>query len=587
MAALTRLQTLSLGSQTLSLAQFTTGKAGNLILEDFVQRELPPDLTADAARQSQVGFILEELARHGDVKVPVRYAVSGQSVFARFVKLPPMGEQKVEEIVEFEAQQNVPFPIQEVIWDYELFTDQASGETEVGLVAIKADVLNQINEQVEDARFKVKGVDVAPMALLNAFRYNYPDTKEPSVLIDIGARTTNLVFSEEGRVFTRSLPVGGAAVTTAISKEFNESFDEAEKRKLDGGYVALGGAYAENPDPNLAAVGRCARTAMTRLHAEVARTINYYRSQLGGNQPRLAFLCGGGAAMPYTKEFFEEKLKLPVDYFNGLRNLAVGREVAETAGGLAYRLGEHVGLALRSVSNCPLEIDLEPDVVALRRETKARAPLWVGAAACLIAGAGALVGHAQFSASKSASIAQDLSEQEKEVSSISRRISNAFDRVDRIDRVRQPLLDAVIARDAWPALLDKLNGYFASDVVWVTDVNPLRNGEVFIPPMADDSERPQRSASLSREEQEAAAKEVPQITAIKVRGLWRATASDQNAGQDKVRTIFQTIQQDSSSPFDGGGMHSAQNLTITGQDDLSFAWPFEMTLPLRTPLPLD
>ena len=142
-----------------------------------------------------------------------------------------------------------------------MFTDAASGDTEVALVAIKADMLNQINTQVEEAGFRAETVDVAPMALLNAFRFNYPDIKEPCMLIDIGARTTNLVFSEPGRIFARSLPIGGAAVTSAIAKEFQVPFDIAEEKKRRDAFVALGGAYAEHSDPNLAAMARVARSS--------------------------------------------------------------------------------------------------------------------------------------------------------------------------------------------------------------------------------------------------------------------------------------------------------------------------------------
>lgn len=603
MAAPSRIQTLSLGSQTFSAASFAIGKSGNLTLDRLAFSTLPGDPSVEAVRSGQTGFVLEELARSSDLKLAARYAISGQSVFTRFVKLPPMGEGKVDQIVEFEAQQNVPFPISEVIWDYQLFTDAASGDTEVALVAIKADMLNQMNQIVEDAGFLVESVDVAPMALLNAFRHNYPDVTEPCMLIDIGARTSNLVFSEQGRIFARSLPIGGAAITTAISKEFQVPFDVAEEKKCRDGFVALGGAYAEHSDPNLAALGRVARSSMTRLHAEIVRTINYYRSTLGGNQPRLALLCGGGSAMPYTKEFFEEKLNIPVDYFNALRNVAVSDRVAEQAGAVTYRLGELVGLALRAAGTCPVEIDLVPDSVALRREVKAKKPLWLAAAACLLAGSAALFAFGQFAEDKAQTKAADVRSQADELRKLDGRIKAAFATGEAVEKKRAPILRALQERRTWPEVLNRLNGYFASDVLWITDVEPMKGDESPIPSMVGSSTsapRPSAAAPSGAEGEasEASAEGVPgaaaqppanAITNLRIRGLWRGLPDNPNAGQDEIRKIVEKIRQDTDSPFqvEGLDLNKKESVDIAGLSPEQYASGFTIRIPLKKPLPLD
>src|SRR5437773_10645141 len=126
----------------------------------------------------------------------VNYAVSGQSVFARFVKLPSVGEEKIEKIISFEAQQNVPFPIDEVVWDYQLVGGGTDEQLQVVLVAIKSDLLEGINAAVEAAGLRPMVIGVANMALYNAFRYNYSDVTAASLVLDIGARTTNLLFIE-------------------------------------------------------------------------------------------------------------------------------------------------------------------------------------------------------------------------------------------------------------------------------------------------------------------------------------------------------------------------------------------------------
>src|SRR5207253_5688518 len=165
---------------------------------------------------------------------------SSQSVFARFVKLPAVEEEKVERIIVFEAQQNVPFPIDEVVWDYQLIAGGGDEQVQVVLVAIKTDLLDEINNAVEETGLRTAIVDVAAMALYNAFRYNYAGLSGCSLLVDIGARTTNLLFVEPQKIFTRSIPVGGSSITAAIAKEFNEPFAAAEFRKKRDGCVSLG-----------------------------------------------------------------------------------------------------------------------------------------------------------------------------------------------------------------------------------------------------------------------------------------------------------------------------------------------------------
>src|SRR3954468_19414272 len=241
MATPNRILSLNFGTQTIGLAEFQAGKDGGLVLTNYQTTELLADPAVDSTRLGQAKVSIGELiAARGLKGAKVNYAVSAQSVFTRFVKLPSVGEEQVEQIVGFEAQQNVPFPIDEVVWDYQLVDQGNSAEVEVVLVAIKADLLDEINDAVEAPGFQTAIVDVSPMALYNAYRYNYSDVTDCTLLIDIGARTTNLIFIEPRKVFSRSIPIGGTKVTEAIAKDFGEAFAAAETRKKNDGFVSLG-----------------------------------------------------------------------------------------------------------------------------------------------------------------------------------------------------------------------------------------------------------------------------------------------------------------------------------------------------------
>src|SRR3954471_23295687 len=342
MAAATRIISLNLGTHTVGVGEFHSQPNGGLVLDGYRLREVLADPSNESARNTQIAMALREmLAELGIKGGGVNYATAAQSVFARFVKLPAVDEEKIDRIIAFEAQQNVPFPIDEVIWDYQLVGGGTDEQIQVVLVAIKEDLLEAINAAVESAGLRTSIVCVATMALYNAFRYNYSDLPGCSLLVDIGARTTNLLFIEPSKIFSRSVAIGGASVSSAVAKEFGEPFAAAEFRKKRDGLVSLGGAYAEPADPEVARVSKIVRGTMTRLHAEMMRSISHYRAQQQGSAPERLYLCGGSTSTPYMREFFQEKLQVPIEFFNPLRNVAVSEKVdPATVTTSAHLLGE-------------------------------------------------------------------------------------------------------------------------------------------------------------------------------------------------------------------------------------------------------
>ena len=188
---------ISLGSQRVSGAAFGKTPGGDLILKRYEIVELDGDPSVDVSRLSQLKEALHELVAKLKIKGQKAWcAIPGHPVFSRFVKLPPVQGDKLAQIVEFEARQNVPWQLDEVSWDYEVVSKSDIGEIEVVLAAMKCEPLNEMYEEVVSSGIKVVGMDVGPLALYNAFRYSYPDVEEPALIVDMGARSTNLVFVE-------------------------------------------------------------------------------------------------------------------------------------------------------------------------------------------------------------------------------------------------------------------------------------------------------------------------------------------------------------------------------------------------------
>ncbi len=581
MPAPARIVSLNLGSQTLGLAVFRALPHGGLILTGYRRREILLDPAAEGDRLSQITEAIRgmmgELAIKGG---PVDYAVSGQSVFARFVKLPSVDPEKIERIVTFEAQQNVPFPIEEVIWDYQLVGSDAEKQIEVVLVAIKSDRLEGINAAVEEAGLQTTLVDVATMALYNAFRFNYSELAGCSLLVDIGARTTNLLFVEPGRVFSRSIPIGGSAVTSVIAKEFNESYAAAEKRKTRDGFVSLGGTYAEASDPEKARVSKLIRNTMTRLHAELARSISFYRTQQQGTQPKRVFLCGGSAATPYMREFFHEKLLVPIEFFNPLRNVGLAGNIGlEEGAPPAHLLGELVGLALRPGRACPIELNLRPADVVRRQRLAQRRPFLLLAAACFLLG---LMGWGLYffrSAQAEAVVSDRLQVEVDRMHGLETQVSKVRQEIAALDAVATPLLAAVNGRGSWLQILDDLNARLPAENIWITELAPTTGGQVLGGTGSGSSGALPFALLQGQGRASGPASPVrPVIDGVFVRGLYLSNPKQQEIVVDYFRNLLD------SRVFEVDANDQSQVIKPSMPTSSDWAYPYELRLKLRQPL---
>jgi type IV pilus assembly protein PilM len=589
MAIPTRLISLNIGSQTIGLAEFRVQPHGGLILLDYRLREVSVEPAGEEMRRAQIAGAVREMMDELHLKRGlVNYALPAQSVFARFVKLPAIEQEKLEKIISFEAQQNVPFPIDEVAWDYQLVGGGLGEQVQVVLVAIKIDLLDEINGGVEEAGPYTCIVDVAPMALYNAFRYSYPNVSGCSLLMDIGARTTNVLFIEPDRIFSRSLPIGGSAITAAIAKEFGESFAAAETRKKRDGFVGLGGAYAEPADQDVARVSKIARSTMTRLHAELVRSINHYRAQQQGSPPARVFLCGGAAGMPYMREFFHEKLQLPIEFFNPLQNVTVSEsapmpEVARSA----YLLGELVGLALRSATTCPMELNLLPANVVRRQELEKRRPFFIAAAACVLL---AMLGWSAYytrAAQVTRKTAQGMQQKNNALRAAETQLDKLKKQATSLDSIATPLIAVVNDRNFWPQILEDLNARLPEADIWITELAATsggktlgtaekRAGQKVSTPVPVSSPAPATGSKTK-----TAGTGGSTIDGITVRGLYLYNPKQQEIVLDYFRNL-------ATSPFFTVDPKTPERVIKSNSvpNDIEWAFPYELQLTLRKPVKL-
>ncbi|MDD2707748.1 MAG: type IV pilus assembly protein PilM [Verrucomicrobiae bacterium] len=372
---------IDLGDRTVKVGEFLATEKEGLTLVNFGRANLDIDSSSEETRVPAIVAAVRNLIKEKRFKTKrVALSVSGQVVLTRFMKIPAAEEAKVRQMVRYEAEQNVPFPMDEVVWDYQVVGGFGGAELDVAMVAIKKDIIERFNGAIEEVGLVLQLVDVAPLSIYNTVRFNYniENSSGCTLVLDIGARTTNLIFVEDGKIFTRSIPIAGNTITQYVCQEFEIPFQEAEKLKFDQGFVGLGGAYEEPELESAAKLSKIIRNVMTRLHAEVSRSISFYKTQQAGRAPQRLLLSGGTSVLPYTDFFFQEKMEIDVEYLNPFQNVRIETPVEELEK-VAHSMGEVVGLGLRMTTECPVEINLLPPTIIKRRQFNRRVPYFAAA----------------------------------------------------------------------------------------------------------------------------------------------------------------------------------------------------------------
>lgn len=347
-----------------------------LRLEAFDIIEHPKVLTQpDADKPRLIRLALEQfLARNNVEDSLVVVSAPGQTGFTRFVKLPPVEEKQIPEIVRFEAEQQIPFNINDVIWRWQAFHDPDSPDVEVGIFAMKRSDVSAVLDRYAEAGISVDAVQMAPLALYNFLAYD--DQQAPdgaTLLVDIGADKTDLVIADGSRIWTRTLQLGGNNFTESLVKAFKLNFGKAEKLKR----MAATNKHARH-------IFQAMRPVFAELVQEIQRSIGYYSSLHRESRFKKVVGLGNGFRLPGLQKFLEQNLGIPVsriDSFNKFSPSAVANAPALTENVLSFAVA--YGLALQGLELARIRTNLLPKEISSHRHWSAKQP-WFAAAALLI-----------------------------------------------------------------------------------------------------------------------------------------------------------------------------------------------------------
>ena len=309
---------------------------------------LPPEANVDGAIMDTEAVIdsIQRLFQENKIKTSdVATGVSGNAVIVKKISLPQMSAEELDESITWEAEQYIPFDIQDVRLDYELLEGGSGGNMDVLLVAVKRDKISEYTSAITQAGKNASIVDVDVFALQNCYEINYGvDPGRVVALLNIGASIMNVnVVKGATSVFNRDIGAGGNQYTDAIQKDLNLSFEQAEALKKG---EQVEGAAPESLHPILQAVSE-------NIAMEIQKTFDFFRATSQEDRIDQIFLSGGTAKIHGLKDLLQDRFGAPVELLNPFLNVRYSEkdfnpEYLEDIGPSAAIA---VGLAVRRVGD--------------------------------------------------------------------------------------------------------------------------------------------------------------------------------------------------------------------------------------------
>ncbi len=338
-----------------------------------------PDLDQSDAIRVALGALMNQFDLSG---ATISVSVPGHAGFARFAKLPPVEPKKVPDIVKFEAVQQIPFPLEDVEWDFQTFVSPDSPDVEVGIFAITKDRIRERLDMLADVGIVPQIVTLGPVAAYNALAYDLSFTEETAgtILLDIGTTSTDLVIAESGRVWIRTFPIGGHQFTNALVEAFKVTYPKAEKVKRETDTSKAARQIMQSMKP-----------VFQDLVQDVQRSVGYYQSL--HREAKLTRLIGLGSTfhLPGLRKFLKQQLQIDVYRMEEFKRVSVEGDRAQIFNDNVMTLATAYGCALQGLGLNAINANLMPTTVLRKAMWKSKAKWFATAAGLAVVATGAMV----------------------------------------------------------------------------------------------------------------------------------------------------------------------------------------------------
>jgi len=338
-----------IGTSHIRAIDLSPGRNGKKFTINYYQQYDAPsfvyDARIDVLRTEGKEFIKSLQTKKAAVSLP------GRGILVRVISVPRVPLGKLRDILKFEIQQQIPFPIEVVAWSYQIIAE-TDKSFQVLLCAAKRDLINDYMAHLSPFGLAIENLDTDFFALYNLYRlsplYNF---QECQAILDIGAQTANLIINHQDRILMRSLTTTGDSITSSLAETQKVEFPDAEKIKIEQGM--------KNP---------VISSLVDSLNTELQNSVDYWRFTLKGPELSRFLICGGTSKMIGLKEYLEQKMKVPVTFINPVEFCNINPDYQEFLADKGPEIVVACGVALKSLNQVVIDIDMLPVEILRMRE---------------------------------------------------------------------------------------------------------------------------------------------------------------------------------------------------------------------------
>jgi len=338
---------LDIGTSAVKIVELEESRGGYQ-LKNFGMTFLPKETIVNGVFKNAAALVNAITSLTENLKTKTKYvstSVSGHPVIIKKINIPTMTEEELTESIQWEAEQYIPFDLEEVNIDFQILgvNEATPDQMDVLLVAAKKSLINEYEDAIAETALEPVIVDIDSFALENAYEINYPDEETPVVaLIDMGASVINInVLKQRKSTFTRDVFMGGNKLSEEIQKQLAVSEEEAEMLKIGG--------ELENIDYDQ--LDSIIQDVSLALAVEIQRSLDLHAASTTDEEVQKIYLSGGTARIPGIKDLIADRVGVPVEILDPFREISYNESTfdPEYIAEIGPVAGVGIGLALRTL----------------------------------------------------------------------------------------------------------------------------------------------------------------------------------------------------------------------------------------------
>ncbi len=362
---------INCGASHVSVAEFGTA-SGRLVLESFQMQELNYDYSVQENWLNALTFALKTMKVSGKATI----IAPSMLLLTKTIKIPHVEPDRRAEVIAFEAEKNIPYPIADVAWDYQIISDDGV-ETEIFLTSMKSSAADEFCAALTSVGVIPTSIEAS--SILDYNTWKYCGLENDVIILNVGAKFSNMLIARDDGVFVRSIPVGGNALTQHIADSIGRNFETSEELKLRFFSTSehSGNSGAEH-------FTSAAKSVMQRIGIELKRSILNYRRTGRVATPKKIYLTGRASLLSGFAEYLAEDQKMSVEYLDALANVSVSPKVNQALlTSCSSQVSELVGEAVRMLMPDAMGVNLLPRHIVEETEFARKRPLMLLSAAIL------------------------------------------------------------------------------------------------------------------------------------------------------------------------------------------------------------